>query len=367
MKKLRANYSSTPRHELKIMFGRSLPAIDNRARKMGLSRAGHREAHWSPAEIQVLREKYQTTGAKGVATLIGRASTAVSKKAQKLGLRINRKFTRTQRHRDWTKEDEEFLKSAVTTMTKQAIAAHLNRTEPAISMRLHLLRLVKEDCLSGRRHAPIGTERVYRGRRERKVAATGVRRLDWKRVEVIEWEAINGPIPEGMLLVSPKLSHFGEQRLVTRSEIPMLSAYDQMSDEIRSLLKTKSQISQALRRIEKLHPEQAVANPRKPRNCAPRKPWTEEKDEFLRKNYLHLSNKELAAALQRGFRGIESRLSFLRLVRPKCTGWSKDDEKLLIELYATNTARSLARRFGRTEYGVRRKLERLGIKKEARK
>jgi len=48
---------------------------------------------------------------------------------------------------------------------------------------------------------PIGSERMGRGHLIRKVTNTGQPKKDWKRVEVIEWEAVHGPLPPGMELM----------------------------------------------------------------------------------------------------------------------------------------------------------------------
>ena len=48
---------------------------------------------------------------------------------------------------------------------------------------------------------PIGSERMDRGKLIRKVTDTGNPKKDWKRVDVIEWEAKNGPIPPGHCVV----------------------------------------------------------------------------------------------------------------------------------------------------------------------
>ena len=48
---------------------------------------------------------------------------------------------------------------------------------------------------------PIGSERMNRGLLVRKVTDTGNPKKDWKRVDVIEWESVHGPIPQGMELM----------------------------------------------------------------------------------------------------------------------------------------------------------------------
>lgn len=49
---------------------------------------------------------------------------------------------------------------------------------------------------------PVGSERVTKdGTLERKISDTGIKRIDWRPVHVMEWEKFNGPIPGGHIVV----------------------------------------------------------------------------------------------------------------------------------------------------------------------
>ena len=54
---------------------------------------------------------------------------------------------------------------------------------------------------AAKKYKPIGTERLCKnGYRERKVSDDGLPQRRWRAVHLIEWEALNGPVPEGHCL-----------------------------------------------------------------------------------------------------------------------------------------------------------------------
>lgn len=54
---------------------------------------------------------------------------------------------------------------------------------------------------SGKAYKPIGSERMHRsGYRTRKIHDGFPMQSRWKFIHLIEWEAVNGPVPEGMVL-----------------------------------------------------------------------------------------------------------------------------------------------------------------------
>lgn len=100
---------------------------------------------------------------------------------------------------EWTELEIELVRQLLPTVSVRALAQQLpGKSEKAIrdlAARLGLTRQVPANW------RPIGAERMDRGYLIRKVTDTGNPKKDWKRVDVIEWEAINGPVPPGMILV----------------------------------------------------------------------------------------------------------------------------------------------------------------------
>ncbi|MFC4922848.1 MULTISPECIES: hypothetical protein [Delftia] len=356
---LQSIYSTKSAPELMTIFGRSFAAIDQKARSMGLFRSTARSSRaWDAAEVKLLHDIYPSMGASAVSSIIGRAQTAVLKKAQKIGIQMGNRVSLTRRR--WTEEEADFLKSSIGIMTLEDIAKKLDRSLHSIDNRIsdNGTKNPNAKCI---RHLPIGTERISRGKIFRKVALTGVRRIDWKRVEVIEWEAINGPVPEGMVLIGRRK---GEPlRLMSPSDVPMMAARSRMSPTLIKLLSIKSQIGAALNLIESMHPEDQNETGAQRKYFSRTNSWSAQGDDFLLNNYLQCTNREMAGALGRSSIGIERRLKILGLTRPSCT-WSQENEKKLSDLYPTTSITDLACIFGRSKPAIYQRAKRLGVKKE---
>lgn len=101
----------------------------------------------------------------------------------------------------WTKEQDEQLTQLYPTTKAKVIAKILERNLAAVYQRAFALG-IKSNCNSGSK-VPIGYERMDkdRGQLLRKVADTGDKKTDWRRVDVIQWEELHGPVPDGLLLM----------------------------------------------------------------------------------------------------------------------------------------------------------------------
>lgn len=89
---------------------------------------------------------------------------------------------------------------------------------------------------------PIGTERINKdGLLTRKVADTRNRRVDWKPVHVIEWEAANGPVPAGQIVLTT-----GE--LVTRAELMRRNTVHRMPKELALAVQLVGALNRQIRK-----------------------------------------------------------------------------------------------------------------------
>jgi hypothetical protein len=150
----------------------------------------------------------------------------------------------------WTKEDEDQLRALYPVASVKQISQLTGRNVPAIYRRAFDLGL-KRPAHPVRNWKPIGSERMDRGILIRKVTDTGRDKKDWKRVDVIEWEAKNGPIPPGYSLM---LKDGNGQRtqdnlaLFTKSEHFKRASVHAMPPEVAALYQLKGQITQAINR-----------------------------------------------------------------------------------------------------------------------
>lgn len=363
---LRERYSATPWDQLTPLLGRTKPAIDQKARSLGLVRTcynGLTLKAWTVREIKILRDVYPTETSKVVARLTGRAVTSIHKKAQALGIKKvtrNNGPTRTSTSWPWDAQDDEDLKRSYATKGVEALAAALGRSKTAIYARAHILGIT--NSAGQGRPAPLGAERMNRGYLMRKVAKTGIRKNDWKRVDLIEWEAMHGPIPEGYALLAPQkrprlLESF---RLVHRDELPLLKAAANASPETRRLRVLKSQFGWQLSRIEKRNESPGRAK------LQHRCDWSDTDIAYLLANHNSVPLMTIAERLGRTKKALLRQLQKRGLPRKKREGsWSQYQSGTLVELYACHSASEIATVLGKSPEAIYMKAARLGLRKRA--
>jgi hypothetical protein len=104
---------------------------------------------------------------------------------------------------------------------------------------------------------PVGSERVTDdGIRQRKVTDTGCTPRDWKAIHVLMWEAENGPVPRGHIVVFKDrnrerlaLENF---ELVTRQELMRRNSYHtRYPKEIARLIQLKGALQRQINKRER--------------------------------------------------------------------------------------------------------------------
>lgn len=113
-------------------------------------------------------------------------------------------------------------------------------------MRAHKLNISKE-----KKPIPIGGERVNsKGLLLRKISNTGNQHRDYKRVDVIEWERRNGPLPEGMILVvvNPYLPRTPENmQPMTAQQLTARISGQETCPELKELFLLQRQLMKSLK------------------------------------------------------------------------------------------------------------------------
>ena len=113
-------------------------------------------------------------------------------------------------------------------------------------------------------YKPIGTERMSKeGYRERKVHDGMPLQSRWRAVHLIEWEAVNGPIPDGHCLKCvdgdrTNTAHTNWE-LVSRALLPALNggrhkrrlAYDEAAAELKPALLTMAKVEHRVRELRR--------------------------------------------------------------------------------------------------------------------
>ena len=247
---LRSEYGITPNDELATRIGRSKPAVVQKARELRIGRGREPYRRWSPEMAALLSDLYQTTEAKKIAEIFGVTLAVIKDRVKRLGLK---KYGDRRKGVPWTEIQDQKLRDLIsenTTLIDLSIA--LNRSQRAVHQRAIDLSIVEKTY----RQLNIGEERVNSsGLLVRKIStARNQGHRNYKRVDVIEWEALNGPLPEGMTLIrmDSKMPRVPSNLALVRIEDhALLSANARMSPEMRMIIGLKSQISKQMNQLER--------------------------------------------------------------------------------------------------------------------
>lgn len=164
--------------------------------------------------------------------------------------------------RPWTDGELALLRELYPYHAAETFAAQTTHTPQAIRRKAFTLG-IKKITPAPRNWRPIGSERMDRGILIRKVTDTGQPKKDWKRVDVIEWEAVHGPIPKGytLMLKDGSLPRTLENlALYTREQHWQRSSLQRLPHDAVVLLQLKGQITQAINR--RLKAEKQAQSPK---------------------------------------------------------------------------------------------------------
>jgi hypothetical protein len=128
---LRKLFLTTANEEIAERIGRSLDAIANKARKMGLRKI----EFWSQWEDNLIIKLYKTLTFEELAGRLGRTTGSVKIRTIKLGLEC--------KVENWTEAESDFLRRNYHTMGYQAIAEHLGRTYDAVAAKASRIGIKK--------------------------------------------------------------------------------------------------------------------------------------------------------------------------------------------------------------------------------
>lgn len=326
-----------------------------------------KKIRWSEEEKSILRDMFAGgSNFSEIAQVIGRPASAVSGYAGYLGLRKSplKKNRKTAGYwREWTREEEAYIRAHYGKVLAASIANHLGRTVPSVRERAR--RLGVTSTISHIISSALGTERIKHGLRERKIAQTGNSKLDWKRVDVIEWESLHGLVPDGMMLIKPP----GKPRipeslqLINISDFAPVAAYRNAPEEIRKLWHLKSQFSSALAKIEKLNtPSDRYTNLG---NTLLRKhEWSTSETEYLLAHHSSITIKEIAAALGRTRASVRCRMQRLRIKAKKRFTWNDERVQLMVSIHQSRSNAEMAKILGCSKCCIKKKRKELGLRRQ---
>ncbi len=211
---------------------------------------------WTSDELRILERDYPHRTAQEIADQLGRSVRSVHKKAARLGLRKSEDFyadpARSGRLTgDDTRGSASRFRSGHTPWNKGISfdaggRSAQNRFKPG---ELH--------GAAAKRLQPLGTERVHKGIRQRKIRMDGPKRQRWKSVHSILWEEHHGPIPDGHIVTfingDPTDIRLDNLTLVPRAVLLELNRrnWNDLPPDLRPAAITAARLAVAARRKER--------------------------------------------------------------------------------------------------------------------
>lgn len=154
-----------------------------------------RGRRWKPDEIEIVRREYPDTHTADIAKRLGRTERAVYMAADKLGVKKTEAYMEARRA-----EDGRCIAEAGKAHRFPKGLTPWNKGKPHSPPGSEAGRFKPGN--KPQTWVPVGTERVTKdGIRERKVADTREKAVDWRPVHALLWEEHHGPVPDGYFVV----------------------------------------------------------------------------------------------------------------------------------------------------------------------
>lgn len=266
---------------------------------------------------------------------------------------------------EWDDAAVKMLRSEYGSVPVEGLAKKIGCTINAIYMAAHKHGVARQTENTGRNGHPVGHVRwdSRRGLYEKKIASTGNRRADWRRLDLMVWEEKNGPIPEGFILYYPPGSERNLENLSIRRA--------QVSTEEKELLQLKAEFNRRISELKRLNntPVALCCAPSTIAESIPRPRYSNADDALLLRLADAYTAREIARYLNRTRKSVEMRLARLRragrhIAAPHpCQSYTTADDALIEQLRDTHTHAQIAERLGRSIKSIENRIARLRGKK----
>lgn len=223
--------------------------VGQRNRLLSPARAREMRRPWTRSELRILRRQYPHRQTKLIAAALDRSVLATYQRAQIMGLHKSAAFLASPAagRLDGIRGTAHRFAKGHTTWNKGTNWTAGGRspdTRFRPGNKPHTWR-------------PIGSERVTDdGIRQRKISDTGYPPADWKGIHTLMWEAENGPVPRGHIVVFK--DHNRERlvlenfELVTRGELMRRNSYHtRYPKEIGLVIQLKGALQRQINKRER--------------------------------------------------------------------------------------------------------------------
>lgn len=203
---------------------------------------------WTEPELQRLRELFPHNKSERVAELLGRPLTSVNHKAYQLGLSKTAEYLASAEAGRLRKLD---MRGGATRFKPGLVP--WNKGKKGLNMGHSETRF--KPGSRPRNWVPVGHERWCDGYLQRKVTDTGYPPRDWVPVHRLLWEAHNGPVPAGHVVVFRDRDReniaIENLELVSRVELMRRNTVHNLPDEIKEVLNIKRAITRHINNVLK--------------------------------------------------------------------------------------------------------------------
>jgi hypothetical protein len=342
---IKKNYPLKGSHYVAKKLGRSPAAIKRKASELRVERQSILE--WGPDEIEYLKKWYKKKRPSEIARHLKRTTGAVLVRARMLGL--FKKFMRR-----WTNDEEYYLLKNYRNMTYKQIGKHLNRTRRSVqhkAIKMRLVKMIEKDWTPQEKKL---LTRFY----GKKHISEIVKRLNRTRGSI-----------KGRAEVQ-KLKKKGPPDYTEKEKKFIRENYLKLTNEqiAKKLNRTKSGIAimgMKLGLVGSREKQQLVLKARTDL-------YADDEKEFIRKNYLNMTNKEIAKKLNRpvlGIHDIAAKLGLTSLpgknqlwVRGNIeTHYTKKEKEFIRKNYLKMTNEQIAKKLKRSSAGIARMISKLGL------
>lgn len=385
-------------------LGRTQAAITTQAGKIGISGTGFLPYRlYSPSEIIFIKKYYPIYGSRYVGQKLGRSPSSIKDKARRLRVE-RRKFI------DWNKYEIQYLKKWYKKKRPSVIARHLERTTAAIVTRARMLGLLIRVTRKWNKTEELFLIKNFRrmtykqigkklNRTPGSVGSKANAMLTMRKLKTRKWETkekrllgrLYGKISVAELAARLNRTTHSVlyQARVQKKSAKGASAYSE--EEINFIMDnylkmTNVEISKKLKRppssIAKIASENGLSgDPQK------RKMWkrgirkesgynySEEDKDFIRRNYLNMTNVQIGKKLNRTASGIlnisrklgltgnpeKAKLGHSSARTPSARNFTEKEKKFISENYLEMTNTQISKALKRHPGSIQRILRLLGL------
>lgn len=332
-------------HYVAKMLGRSPAAIRRKARELRVERQNLIE--WSAEEIEYLKKWYYKKRPSEIARRLKRSTAAVLVRARMLGL-----FKRF--YRKWTDDEEQYLIKNFRTMTHKQIAKYLNRSTRSVQHKASKLKLIKVIERIWTPQEKRFLSRFYGKKPNTEIA----KRLNRTRESIVlraRFQKLNKKRP-------PDYSE-KDKNFIRKNYLKMTN--DQIAKKLKRTRSGIIRMAHKLGLVGEYEKMQLAINSRKDI-------YTDEEKEFIRKNYLRMTNKEIAKKLNRpasGLFDVAARLGLSGTPGKKQlwirgnieTHYTENEKKFIRKNYLKMTNEQIAEKLKRSSGGIAKMIHVLGL------